>query len=388
MRKVVFLLDQPFDARNFERFGIEQWRRRGWSIEVWDLTPLVHADVWRSFLQSGRTARCFEGYHQITSADDLRRRLAADGRVDYYVDIAGDTLNGIRAKLHLAWTGAVRIVLAVGSLPVAGSEVKEGRLRRAWKAFQGGPSRVASAMYGRAVAWLAPPGLVVVSGTNSLRMMARWANREIVKAHNLDYDLYLQFCAEGQGADAGAVFLDQDFCFHPDYAYDSIPAWATPDRYFATTRSGLETIARALNCHARVAAHPRSTYERDHGDVFGQIPIDRGQTAALIRDCSVVVCHSSAAIQLAVLFEKPVIFVTTDELAASPGGPSIEKFASELGKRVINLDADLSNIDWRSELTIDRERYDAYRRRHVKLDESPDRLLWEIIMDHIDRRAS
>ena len=105
----------------------------------------------------------------------------------------------------------------------------------------------------------------------------------------------------------------------------------------------------------------------------------------MIRGCKAVICHDSTAIQYAVLFGKPVIFVTTDELSRAYEGTSIEKVAAELGKKPINLDrVDLRTVDWRNELKIDFDKYAKYRSKYIKADGSPDLPLWTIVIDYVD----
>jgi len=139
----------------------------------------------------------------------------------------------------------------------------------------------------------------------------------------------------------------------------------------------------------RVAAHPRAAYVSRNQDYFEGIPIEVGRTAELIRGCKAVVCHDSTAIQFAVLFARPVIFVTTDELDrlfldASFKSESIAAFAAELGKSVINLDRDLEDVDWRRELNIDERRYADYRNRYIKIDGSPEIPYWNIVIRHLE----
>jgi hypothetical protein len=120
-------------------------------------------------------------------------------------------------------------------------------------------------------------------------------------------------------------------------------------------------------------------------DCFGEFPIEYGNTAELVQRCQAVVCHDSTAIQFGVLFAKPLIFVTTDELMLSYEGRSIAKVASEFGKSPVNLDRpDLRTVDWRREVSVDPRKYADYRNKYVKTDGSPEMPLWDIVIDHIE----
>ena len=62
--------------------------------------------------------------------------------------------------------------------------------------------------------------------------------------------------------------------------------------------------------------------------------------------------------------------------------------AAELGKKPINLDGDLSSVDWRAQLDVDTVRYALYRSRFIKTDGSPELPLWQIVINHIERARS
>lgn len=237
--------------------------------------------------------------------------------------------------------------------------------------------------------WAAPrirPGVVVVSGEKSKAALSAGQDGEILRAHNLDYDIYLTLArAARRPASEYAVFLDQDYCFHRDFVLSPGTLWITPEKYFPAVCNGLRAISAALEVDLRVAAHPRSSYRERVPDYFEGIPIEYGRTAELIRDSKVVVCHDSTAIQFAVLFEKPLIFFTTDDLEASLWGKSIAAFASELGKSVINVDRGLGGVDWRREVSVDAQKYSAYRDRYIKTQGSPEMPHWDIVIDHIER---
>ncbi len=392
--KVVYLIDQALDERNYERFGIEIWQQRGWTIEAWDMTALAHPAVWQAFVDAGRPLRTFAGYLQIGSTAQLRQALSDPARIDCYVDFGGESAPATRAKLHLARRGARRILCAVASAP---EEVTVGSTPGFWnkvqRAVRSGPARswawAAAVIRDRAVARLAKPGLIVAAGEESLRRFARWAGCDVVRAHNLDYDIYLRLRAEAPAVPAQfAVFLDQDLCYHPDYAYDKIPVYVTPDEYFPAMRRGLRRVAAEFGLDVRVAAHPRSSYERRAAGLFGEAVLTRGVSAALIRDCRVAIGHFSGVIQMAVLFDKPVIFFTTNQLRQSPLGSTVEKFAAELGKSVIDLEGNLDAVNWQQELVVDAEKYRAFRHRHIKMDGSPQRMHWDIVIDWLERATA
>lgn len=388
MSRIVCLIEQPLDERNYERFGIQTWIDKGWAIEIWDLTPLAYPQVWKDFIESGRKLRSFDGYFYIASTSELNRRYSTLETIGHFIDLTGDSFYSVQAKMHLIRKGAVRVVYASGSIPkpISGAEsTLKGRVKKALTLTKN-PAKlfkwVFGALFFKLMASQIRPGLCVVSGTESLQSIG--SSMEMIHAHNLDYDIYLKIKNSGDISVGGyVVFIDQNYCFHSDFVCDDTPYPTTPKNYFPSVCNALRKISGALDIASCVAAHPRSSY--CDNDYFEGVPIRYGATAELIRDCSVVLCHDSTAIQLAVLFEKPVIIATTDELEASVWGASIAGFASAIGKTIINIDRNLDQVDWEKELQVDREKYASYKNKYIKIDGSPERSIWDIVIDHIEK---
>ncbi len=388
MRRVVYLIEQPLDERNYQRFGIQTWLDRKWSVEVWDLTPWAHPRTWESFRALGLELARFEGYYPIDSARSLRRRLACSGGVQYLIDLTGESYCSIRAKWGLQRRGAARVTCASGSIPIPPRPGSDRILPRLASVLAKGPAGafiwLNEAFFTRYIAPRVAPDLTVLSGESSLRQARH--SRSTLRGHNFDYDIYLRLARSTPRPRARyGVFIDQDYCFHPEFVQQGNRTVATAERYFPTIRGALAAVASALDISFRVAAHPRASYRQRGGDYFGDFPITYGNTAELVSNCEVAVCHDSTAIQFAVLFNKPVIFLTTDELCSAYEGRSIEQVAAELGKEPINLDrTDLAAVDWAEEMRIDAKKYEGYKRKYIKMNDSPDIPLWDILINHIE----
>ncbi len=390
MSKIIYLIDQPLDEWNYGRFGIQTWIDRGWEVEVWDLTLWAHPLFWQHFMESGRKLKEFAGYFPISLKSQLDDRFSKLEKVRYFIDLTGDNFYSVRVKMRLIQMGAIRVVCATGSIPVPGDGQKIGLVRKLIKAFAKSPIKpfkwLANALVSKLAAPYIWPGLFVVSGEKSIPDAGH--DHEILKAHNLDYDTYLKLNNSMAGSIGNyAVFIDQNYCFHPEYILQNTPCLVTPEKYFPAICNGLRKISDVFAMDLRVAAHPRASYQQDY---FAGIPVEYGGTAELIRNCKIIVCHDSTAIQFAVLFGKPVIFVTTDELDsifmdASLKKESIAIFATELGKSVINLDHDLDGVDWQNELRVDSKKYNQYRNKYIKIDGSPEILSWDVVINHVEK---
>jgi len=337
-------------------------------------------------MESGNTLHGFEGYFPIARKSQLEARYSQAGKIGYFIDFSGDDYYSLRVKMSLIRSGAIRVSCSTGSVP-AGNYNQRGFVARLGGLLAKGPikasKRLTRALVRRLAGPSVRPGLVIVSGKKSIGPTGN--NYEVLRAHNLDYDIYLGLQSVEVPAEEYAVFIDQDLCSHSDNIRENIDSYVTPSKYFPALCRGLKRISALLTVSMRIAAHPRASCRDRGADCFEGIPVEYGKTAELIRSCRLVLCHYSTAAQFAVLFKKPVVFVTTDELASSAVGRYVADFAAALGKPVVNLDGDLESVDWQKELRVDDQRYDAYRNEYIKIDGSPEMPYWEIVINHIEK---
>jgi hypothetical protein len=387
MRKILYLIDQPLDERNYDRFGIQTWLDRKWSVEVWDITPWAHRRVWANFLQYRLKLKTFPGYCPINSRREFALRLEGLGPVQWFIDFTGDYLGSLRVRAALARRGVRRITSAPGLNPLPPEDARRGLGDKLRRLARKGPTHACHALGNRLTSRLTRTDLVMVSGEKSLPAKAN--ERTTLRVHSFDYDIYLK---EAARRDPGAssegrpylVFIDQDYCFHPDFLYNGGSFLTTPERYFPALCAALRKIAHAWRVDVKIAAHPRATYQVRERDYFEGFPLEYERTPALIKNATLVVCHDSTAVHFAVLFKRPIIFVTTADLIPAFEGRSIMETAAELGKIPLNLDADLSDVDLRAQAAIDERWYEQFKRKYIKMPDSPERPMWDVVIDRIE----
>lgn len=393
MKRIIYLISQPFDEWNFDRLGVQAWIDRGWDVEVWDLTPMLHPRIWQHFIATGRRLKEFEGYFPITSKSQLNTRYSKLKKIDCFIDFAENRFFATWIKIRLSRMGTMRVLDIANSLPLYSDVQKCGLICKLKKLF----ARSAIPLFvflvnvfmAKLTAPFIRPGLVVVSGEKSLNSaISAGYDQEILKAHNLGYDSYLKLTGSDEGKNGNyAIYVEQNPCSPLEHLYhgtEHCPHYATPEKYFPAICNGLRKISGVFGVSLRIAAHPRSYYPHGTQDYYQEIPVEYG-TAKLVKNCNFLVCHDSTSIEFAVLFEKPAIFVTTDEIESNDARRiSIAQFASELGKTVINLDRDLDSVNWQDELRIDVQKYAQYKNKYIKCKGSPEKPHWAIVIDHIE----
>ena len=160
-----------------------------------------------------------------------------------------------------------------------------------------------------------------------------------LNGHAPDYDVYIELMKKGQMKSQVhkiAVFLDSDDFHHPDLVRmgGSAPLWE--GMYYARLRRFFDIVEAIFGVHVIIAAHPLST--STDTSRFGSREIIKGMTGDLVRASAFVIAHASTAINMAVLFWKPIIFITDMDYVDFYVGPLIESMAGALRKKPIYID--------------------------------------------------
>jgi len=386
MSKILYLINQPLDSRNYNRFGIQSWLDRGWEVEIWDITPLAYPSVWKNFLLGQHKLKNFSGYYPLDNLIQLRDKIKKYKGIKFFIDLADTSLYSVCAIIGLKLRGFVRIIHATGTIPPY--ENTFSVKLRARQALQRGCKELLVWLFGKllqlTLSQFLRPGIGVAAGSESIKYVG--CAKKVIYAHNLDYDDYLKIKKDiSTESGYGIIFIDQNYCFHPDFYYHGLPSPVSPEKYFPAVCHALKSISKSLNTKVCVALHPRSAHRNLPNKEFRDIETKREMTGQLIKACQLVVAHDSTAVQMAVLFRKPIIFISTDELEKSEILLGYCKtLAKSLGKSPINIDKNHDQIDWKKEIDIDNEKYTSFSNKYIKIDGTPERSSWDILIDHIN----
>lgn len=181
------------------------------------------------------------------------------------------------------------------------------------------------------------------------------------------------------------VFLDEYWPYHEDWVLIGTAAPITPEKYYPRMCELFDYAEELFGCPVVIAAHPRSHYE-DKPGLYGTRRVIKGKTANLVKNCWCVIAHDSLSINLANLFEKPVIFTKFTFDPSFDGEVVPDAMAEAFGKKAINLDqvASVREIDLKAELYLDHAAYDRYRNDYIVTDQACDRKNWTIVLDFLN----
>jgi hypothetical protein len=380
-RQVVYLITSPLSKRDYDRFGIQRWLDRGWEVKVFDFTKFLQPEFW-DYVDGNKLSIEFDGLKIFDNEKSALASLESFENGVLFIDFINSS--DLERKMRLvAKNKGETLELRVGS--VVPLQPFHSKLMRKAKNVLMKPSRIFTSINNIINNFAeGSPDYIVVGGSTGNIEFNNTQNKTIIKAHISDYDFLLNGKSTSvESRDGGLVFLDADVVWHSDFVHEGIKAVATAENYFSSMDKGLSQIAKALRYNVTIAAHPRSDYE--NRSLKYSFPILKDMTFELIKQASVVVSHDSTALAWAIIMRKPIILVTTDELYNNyEERMIIDTFALLLGKDVINLNRIPSNFNWESQLDVDETKYQNYIETYVKQHGSPEKPLWEIVIDHIE----
>lgn len=208
------------------------------------------------------------------------------------------------------------------------------------------------------------------------------AAREKIPAHSFDYEQALGVDPDQQFShDKYIVYLDEDIAGHEDNAEMGFSNPASVNIFYPKLLmffSGLEQIS---GLPVIISGYPSTDRAKRSGE-FCNREIYFGKTASLVQGASLVLAHASTAISYAVIWRKPIVFLTSFEISNSWYQPWIEAPQHLLKASLVNIDV----VDVEKSL-LDRwtmyheEAYRSYELTFIRSENSEEKSLWDILED-------
>ncbi|MDE2223586.1 MAG: hypothetical protein KGK03_11010, partial [Candidatus Omnitrophica bacterium] len=190
-----------------------------------------------------------------------------------------------------------------------------------------------------------------------------------------------------QGEEKICIFIDDAQIF--SYDYDVLRMKKMDgQRYLDKMNSLFNRIEKETGLDIVIAAHPASRYEEYPGAFKGR-KIIKGKTIELVAKCRLVIEHSSTAISYAIFFNKPVLFVKTDDMVKAKRDIFIDAMANALGLVPLNLD-DPRQMQDLSERINDgaNAKFSDYKHKYLVTPGIENRNSWDIVAEELKKEPS
>ena len=382
--EIVYLVTQRVTERNRERFGLNYFSQAGYKITIIDITDLVRPKDYckfqsRSLISNNIDYFCISDYLSFLQAFYRLRELRQANKIFLFyqfMDIYQFLL------LFFFKNRTDKSIFVTGScLP-------------SFKSFTGFTSLSLKQRLYRVLNPLFLVNYVLrkfylydFCVSSSLKASTIIKSKNIIPTYSFDYSSYLKITSEknliSSVSEPYCVFLDEAMINHPDYLATPSRPHISRSEYITLMSNFFARHKSISNMKMVVALHPRSSYSTsDIQSIFPNTITFKGNTENLVAKASYVYCHSSTSVSFAVLFRKPLIFLTSNTISQLPEGSLLRSMAKELSCSVINLDnIDLSLIKKHSSSLKHKQEplYDNYIDNYLKHPLSSNSSCWKSI---------
>jgi hypothetical protein len=381
INKIIILTETPFRYRDYQRFGVEILSKN-FHVLVLDMTKLIHPEFWENYKQEQYS---FSGCVNIERFEDFSDAIStlANGVIAIDYLLSGEIQKNIRVALR--GQGVLITTVLAGLIPTntfGHSEplfniARSGRdfLKKNYSSF-----RVLTRQ-------LTPLphhiyDISVLGGSQALALARSRAPFQIY-GHSFDYDLFLELREHNEKSAEYIVFLDQDFVGHSDRLITGTKPFITATKYLQSMNNFFSTIESLYGMPVKIAGQPKANYGKDHP--FNQRLITGRATAEVVKNASLVLAHFSTSISFAVLWNKPIFLLSTNELESSlVQKKCIDSFQKELKASLLNVDSQKLNISFlKDQLQIPYKEYRQYQEKFIKSPGTLDIPLWQIFSEAV-----
>jgi hypothetical protein len=202
-------------------------------------------------------------------------------------------------------------------------------------------------------------------------------NTLLIKGPSSDYDSLRD--TENLSQDY-ILFLDQYLPFHPDFKTSQHKNNLSVDQYYNELKKTFSQIENLTNLKVLIAAHPKAYYH-DKQHLFGKRKIYHNvNSSQLAKNAKLILMHYSMSISMAVLLNKPILFLSSDTFKNSFSGICTNNLAKWFETKPINMSKKITHLET---LYAKPSVYPKYKDAYLKSPSSSDELFWQQVANYI-----
>ena len=187
----------------------------------------------------------------------------------------------------------------------------------------------------------------------------------IIWGHQADYNNFIKLQNIKQKK-IYILFIDQNVPFHSDLK-DLNSLDINSKEYYNSITCFLKKIEIIFKSRVHISLHPRSNINKMK-KYFKDFSFSIGDTPQRILNSQFVILHDSTALNLAILFMKPLLIITNNSLINSlyPHNQEIKALASKLKKNILNIDENFDFNVIKKNLYINKKNYGNFKNLYIK----------------------
>ena len=381
--KIIYISILPLDKNNYERFGIEIFKKRGWNVEYWIFFG-KYASYFNNknlFYKNEKNFLVFKSIFQI-----FNRIKKIESKNFYFINIGQSWF--IERLMKIA--GGKKIIIDRAGFPEVYNVVLKNFLKKkfSFNKFFNFFTKGIRMIFNKITNKLRiEPTHIFTAGNISGNITKLYPNKtKIIKSYSYDYDRYLKLKQTplNKNFENSIVYIDQHLEGNYEFLLTGENVMTSKYVHWNSIKNFLSKLSKNLNKKVIIAAHPkRDKNEKNNFD----FEIIYNQTANLIKNSAIVVGHNSTSVSLVTLFQKPYTCIATDELMKNAYFYySIKKYSHELGTDLINIDH-FEDFDKHNFLKYDKNAYKNYIENYIISPDVKSENFWSDFIDYFENES-
>tara|TARA_A100001035_G_scaffold279397_1_gene280677 strand:+ start:881 stop:2059 length:1179 start_codon:yes stop_codon:yes gene_type:complete len=360
-KKVLLITAQVINERNYKRFSLNLFKEK-YDFTILDVSYIFNKD---SYLQNFKNRVDISNYHFVKSFKELNDQSDLLEINDLLIGLIGQE-NEITSKIYSfikPYEEKLCVVL-ISAFPLYPLKMKFFLLKRIItkfnreKSFLGIIKKLTYIIKRKLFTKrenLVPGYFLVCGNAVANQYGFDTSKAKIIKSCSYDY-LLSKNNYDNLIKEKYIVFLDENIINHTDFSILNAKV-EDEELYYVELRNFFKFIENNFKLSVVVAAHPRSdiSYTKK---MLPDYKVLINQTAGLVKFSEGCIAHASTSINFAVIFKKPILFLTSYRMART----RLENYqlASWFNKIPINMSKELKVNEIENALTFDDANYSSY----------------------------
>jgi len=203
--------------------------------------------------------------------------------------------------------------------------------------------------------------------------------KNILYSHTYDYNTYNKLKKKTNHPKKYFLYIDQNFINHPDF-YIKKRRPFVDQKFYTDLEIFFSKIEKKYKIPVKIAIHPKTTVENN---IFtNRKRISKEKTSLLIKNCKHVFAHYSTAISFAVLFKKPMTFLTSNDLKKIRQGYQTKIMSKTLDSQLLNID---EKKKFKLMNSYNQDRYLNYKQNYVIHPKSDKKDTWILLTNYLKK---
>lgn len=365
-KQIVFFLSESINKRNLDRFGYYILKKI-FDVKMIDVSALLNIEQSKKKINKNSKSLI-----KTVSWKELKYKIQ---KKIFFVDFATrSSFRFILFQKYLIKNGSKKIYITPNILPTNIFFNKNKKLFFLIKnlMFLKIFKKFLFFIKYRILKRLNPnPNYALIAGSSQKNFFS--SNTKIIESHSLDYNRFLESKKKKIFDRNYNVFIDQMMFLHPDLKNNNLDKVNKNQLiYLNDLKKFFINLRKIDNKNIIFIFHPRSNYKykkiiKKNIDLNFCKFREWKKTDIYIKHSSTVICHTSSAIQMAILCYKPIIFLT-HQIFSDYFKKYIIGLSEEIKLKPINFE--LNNLNISKIKKVNKKTYDKYIYNYISINKS------------------